>query len=196
MLRNVGTDDASDALSETLPGADSGIFVLAFDGGPELLKNGRAFDSEEEGENEDENDVSGDLGDGADTGDEDITEVADEVVREVFDGGEDFALEIVDAKGLTETIDAIPATDGAFKGSRELTDELDRLINDDGNDDGHNKPEDNNYNAVGDDRREGGIVFFEEALDAASKGLNSNSQEDSNTDDNESGQSFPDEQAD
>lgn len=139
MLRDVSADNTADALGEASPSTDGGVLVLAFNGGPELFEDGRALNGEKEGKNENEDNVGSDLGNSADAGDENVTEVTDKVIGEVFDGGEDFALEVFDTEGLAEVIDAVPATDSVFKGGGELADELDGLVDNDRYNDGHNE---------------------------------------------------------
>ncbi len=43
LFRDVGGDDAGEALGETFPGAESGVFAAAFKGGPEGLDDGWSF---------------------------------------------------------------------------------------------------------------------------------------------------------
>ena len=78
------------------------------------------------------------MGDGADAVDEDAAEIADESVGEVLEGGEDFVLEVVNAKALAESVDTFPAAEGVFEGGGELADEADGLVDDDRGDDGDN----------------------------------------------------------
>ena len=149
MFRDVSTDNAGDAAGEALPGADGGVIVFVFEDGPKLFEKAGAFESEEESKNKDEDDICSDAGDSADAGDKEIAEVVDEGIGEVLYAGEDFLLEIVNADGLTEIINTIPAAEGVLKSGRELADELDGLVDDDGDDDSENDAEDDDNKTVG-----------------------------------------------
>lgn len=134
------------------------------------------------------------MGDGTDAIDEDTAEIADEAVGEVLEGGEDFVLEIVDAETLAEGVDAVPAAEVFFEHGGELANEADGLVDDDGGDDGDNNGDDEDNNDIGHGGGKGGVFFFGQAFDASGERLDSDGEEESDTDDNETGESFPDEE--
>lgn len=194
MFGDVSRDDTGETFGEALPGAEARVFTATFESRPEGTDDGGTFDREEESQDEGEDDAGGDLGNGTDAIDKDAAEIADKIVGEVLEGGEDFVLKIVNAEALAEGIDAVPAAEIFFEHGGELANEADGLVNNDGSDDGDDNGDNEDNNDIGHGGGEGGVFFFGQVFDASSERLDGDGEEEGDTDDDETGEGFPDEE--
>lgn len=143
-------DIFTDNDSHTIEGAmGSGGFRIIVKKLPEGLEDLGSFGEHKESENEDENEGSCDVAEGAEGGGEVAAEVFDEVGGERLSGSGNLTLKILNAETIAETVNNIKIEGGIINSFGESADKTDGFADDGGNNDGEKNGEKANNNNIG-----------------------------------------------
>ena len=112
---------------------------------PETIEDAWTFGQHKERKHENEDNCGDKVGDSADGGREEITEIVDDATGEGAQSGDDLGLRIFDAEALGKIVDGSAFADAVANKLRQVAGEFDRFVDDGWADDGDDADEEANY---------------------------------------------------